>query len=75
MEPIDLVSKEYTFNITDGRVINGILIAIDDQSNLLITNATEAKGEGHFRELGLVSLKRETIEKVYMTKQEYQSIL
>lgn len=70
MEPIDLISRSYTFDITDGRIIQGILIAIDDQSNLLVTNATESK-DNHYRELGLVSIRRNTIKKVSVSLKDY----
>lgn len=72
VDPIDLVSHSYTFQIVDGRSITGVLIAIDDESNLLVTNAQESDNHGHFRELGLVSIKRDTIAKVYMTEAEYK---
>lgn len=73
IQPLDLISQSYTFNIIDGRVIRGILIAIDDQSNLLVTNATESFND-HQRELGLVSIKRNTIDKVFVTEKEYKNI-
>lgn len=71
--PLDLISHSYTFDITDGRVIQGVLIAIDDQSNLLVTNAVETCGS-HHRELGLVSIRRNTITRVLTTEREYSSI-
>lgn len=71
-DPIDLISQNYVFHIKDDRVITGILIAIDDQSNLLVTNATESFDDSHHRELGLVSIKRDTIEKVFMTEKDYK---
>lgn len=71
-EPPHLISHTYVFNITDGRVIQGVLIAIDDQSNLLVTNAVETFGD-HQRELGLVSIRRDTIDKVLTTEREYRS--
>jgi small nuclear ribonucleoprotein (snRNP)-like protein len=73
MEPLDFISRSFVFNITDGRTIEGILIAIDDQSNLLVTNATESK-DNHRRELGLVSIRKETIDKISITKKEYKEI-
>lgn len=72
LEPLDLISQTYTFHITDGRVIKGILIAIDDQSNLLVTNATESSFD-HHRELGLVSIKRDTIDKVFVSEKDYNN--
>ena len=71
--PLDLISHSYTFDITDGRAIQGVLIAIDDQSNLLVTNAVETCGS-HHRELGLVSIRRNTIARVLTTEREYSSI-
>lgn len=73
IQPLDLISQSYTFNIIDGRVIQGILIAIDDQSNLLVTNAIESFND-HQRELGLVSIRRNTIDKVFVTEKEYKNI-
>lgn len=74
MEPVDLISHQYRFDISDGRRISGILIAIDDQSNLLITNATEAAPTGHTRELGLVSIRRSTVDRIWVSKQEHGQI-
>lgn len=78
MEPVDLISHSYVFEITDGRIIEGILIAIDDQSNLLVTNATEAYNNNenyyHKRELGLVSIRKSTIKKVSMSSKDLKKL-
>lgn len=73
MEPVDLISRTYTIKISDGRIIKGVLIAIDDQSNLLVNNASESHGE-HYRQLGLVSIRKNIIDKISVSKTEYNTI-
>lgn len=78
MYPLDFISRVYTFEITDGRTIEGVLIAIDDQSNLLVTNATETYNSNsnlyHKRELGLVSIRKNTIKKVSMLRKDFNDL-
>ncbi len=69
--PEDLISLTYKLEITDGRLLEGILVAVDDQSNLLITNVMETSGDIQ-REMGLVSVPRNSIRKVFVDKTEYQ---
>ncbi|GMM29860.1 hypothetical protein DAMA08_026050 [Martiniozyma asiatica (nom. inval.)] len=68
MEPQDLINHHYSFQIIDGRCISGDLLAIDDQSNLLVTNAVESVNEKS-RVLGLVSIRQSTISKVFIKKE------
>lgn len=78
MKPVDLISHSYIFEITDGRIIRGILIAIDDQSNLLVTNAIESyisrSNYNHKREIGLVSIRKHTIKRVKMVSNELNDL-
>ena len=75
MSPIDLISRPYTFAIADGRSIHGVLIAIDDQANLLVTNAAETTPDGtHTRQLGLISLRRDTIKSVCVSQADYSAL-
>jgi small nuclear ribonucleoprotein (snRNP)-like protein len=75
MSPIDLISRPYTFAIADGRSIHGVLIAIDDQANLLVTNAAETTPDGtHTRQLGLISLRRDTIKSVCVSQADHSAL-
>lgn len=75
MSPIDLISRPYTFAIADGRSVHGVLIAIDDQANLLVTNAAETTPDGtHTRQLGLISLRRDTIKSVCVSQADYSAL-
>lgn len=73
MNSLDLISRTYTIIISDGRIIRGVLIAIDDQSNLLVNNASELFND-HHRELGLVSIRKNIIEKISVSETEYNAI-
>ncbi|ODV84291.1 hypothetical protein CANARDRAFT_200983 [[Candida] arabinofermentans NRRL YB-2248] len=70
LHPIDLISLPYKLHITDGRILSGILISIDDQSNLLVSNVLETNGD-ITRELGLVSVPKSTISKIYVDDNEW----
>ncbi|GME77187.1 unnamed protein product [Ambrosiozyma monospora] len=72
LEPLDMISMHYRFEITDGRIITGLLISIDDQSNLLVTEATEYNGSGLARELGLVAIPKTTIQNIGVDKKELE---
>lgn len=72
MQPEDLISRQYIVDTTDGRQIVGILLALDDQGNLLLTNTTEQTP--HMRELGLISVRKQSISKISLSKNDYNSM-
>lgn len=56
---MDFISKELSLKTTDGRQIRGVLLAVDHQANLLLTNAAEFHPETQkSREIGLVSVPK-----------------
>ncbi|GME99157.1 unnamed protein product [[Candida] boidinii] len=88
LEPIDLISVPFKFQIKDGRLLSGVLIAIDDCSNLLVTDVEEeiivlepsADGskkteERHLRRLGLMSIPRDTITKILIKDSEFNKTI
>ncbi len=66
LKPIDLISQKYRIELTDGRSLEGLLIAIDDQGNLLVSNVTEVN-DGVRRQIGLVSIRRKCMKKVFVS--------
>ncbi|CDK29749.1 unnamed protein product [Kuraishia capsulata CBS 1993] len=73
-EPIDYISLPFRVTVVDGRVLEGRLLAIDDESNLLVTDVKEHTGE-ETRDLGLVSVPRKTIVKLEVEEKEYGDML
>lgn len=71
--PIDLISLPYQFKLTDGRWLNGVLIAIDDQGNLLVSDAVETSGKVT-RNIGLVSVPKSAIVKVYTDQHSWNML-
>lgn len=71
--PKDYISLPLRISIIDGRIITGVLLAIDDESNLLMTNVYEFKAEIQ-RDLGMVSVPRKTILKVEASSDEYRKL-
>ncbi|KAG7882947.1 hypothetical protein KL905_001649 [Ogataea polymorpha] len=70
MLPIDLISLPYQIVLVDNRQLDGILMAIDDQRNLLLSDVYEHSGS-QTRHLGLVSVPKNTIKSVLVDKNEY----
>ncbi|KAH3662102.1 hypothetical protein OGAPHI_006283 [Ogataea philodendri] len=70
MLPIDLIALPYQITLKDNRSLQGTLVAIDDQLNLLMANVSEQTGP-HSRHLGLVSVPKKTIASILVDKSEY----
>lgn len=71
----DYISLSLRITVVDGRILHGILVAVDDQANLLLTEVVEffnnqLKDEITQRQIGLVSVPRDTISKIEMDKNE-----
>lgn len=73
LSPMDYISLPLRISITDGRIVTGVLLAIDDESNLLLTNVYEYMA-GNQRDLGMVSVPRKTILKVEASSDEYSKL-
>ncbi|CAH2449381.1 Hypothetical protein PP7435_CHR3-1776 [Komagataella phaffii CBS 7435] len=74
LHPTDLISLPLRVSITDGRQIKGILIALDDDCNILLSNAVELRNENGkwmSRELRLVSIRKFTISKIEADSSSY----
>ncbi|KAH3664962.1 hypothetical protein OGATHE_003777 [Ogataea polymorpha] len=66
----NLISLPYQIVLVDNRQLDGILMAIDDQRNLLLSDVYEHSGS-QTRHLGLVSVPKNTIKSVLVDKNEY----
>mgnify|MGYP003362809075 CR=1 FL=1 len=64
LRPIDLISQRYRIELTDGRSLEVLLIAIDDQGNLLVSDVNETNG-GVQRQVGLVSIRKKYMKKIF----------
>lgn len=76
--PSDIIGAELRITVTDGRVLKGVLLALDNKPNLLINNCTETstlQGEVNSRELGLVSVPNDTITTIEIKKDELDKTL
>lgn len=60
--------------LNDSRTLEGVLTVMDPFGNLLMSNVYETN-QDNYREIGLVSVPRESIAKVYITKRGYQQLM
>lgn len=73
LQPKDFIGLDLQITIKDQRVLNGVLLALDNKPNLLIANTSETSKQKRFnsktfetvtRSLGLVSVPFNTIESI-----------
>lgn len=73
-KPLDFIGLLFKVEIADKRVLDGILTVVDPFGNLLLSNTWETSRDKlndknlHKREIGLVSVPREAILKIYVSK-------
>lgn len=73
--PETFVGKTVRISLNDLRVLDGVIYAIDPFGNLLLNSTKETSTDkvnpkfNHVREIGLVSVPKDYIQKVYMLKQ------
>lgn len=73
-KPLDFIGLLLKVEIADKRVLDGILTVVDPFGNLLLSNTWETSRDKlndknlHKREIGLVSVPREVILKIYVAK-------
>lgn len=74
------IGANFHVTITDTRILEGILTAIDPFGNLLLSNVYETskdkfdKTKLHVREIGLVSVPRETIVCIKVDAKTHKNI-
>ncbi|ODV97211.1 hypothetical protein PACTADRAFT_1786 [Pachysolen tannophilus NRRL Y-2460] len=73
---VDYISLPFKIEIVNSRTVKGVLIAVDDQSNLLISDATEYYHDDEnslrHRNIGLVCVPKAAIVKVEVDRLEYE---
>lgn len=78
MKPESLIGTTVKIALKDGRVLDGVVTAVDPFGNVLLSNVYESSNDKidserlHRRELGLVSVPRESIDEVFMERRCYQ---
>lgn len=73
LDAIDFIGSELRITLNDGRILQGVLLALDNKPNLLINNCSETsiqRGRSNCRDLGLVSVPNDTIKSVEMKEKE-----
>lgn len=76
--PQDYIGLPLRITIMDGRVLEGILTAVDNKPNLLINNTSETstqRGKTNKRDLGLVSVPDATIATIEIDQSELDKTL
>jgi small nuclear ribonucleoprotein (snRNP)-like protein len=84
LQPKDLIGLTLRVEITDSRVLTGVLLALDNRPNLLLTNVSESSQQRLLskpndlqtvtRSLGLVSVPYETIKTVKVATSEVEKL-
>ncbi|RLV95235.1 hypothetical protein JA1_001232 [Spathaspora sp. JA1] len=80
VSPSQFIGSNLHVRVVDSRILEGILTVIDPFGNLLLSNVYETSVDRlnnknlHVREIGLVSIPRETIVSIKIDKKTHQSI-
>lgn len=80
MTPEGLIGTNVKIALKDNRVLDGVVTVVDPFGNILLSNVWESSNDKinpealHTRELGLVSVPRETIDEVYMDKRSSEQM-
>lgn len=78
MTPEALIGTNVKIALKDNRVLDGVITVVDPFGNILLSNVWESSNDKidpetlHTRELGLVSVPRNTIDEVFMDKRSYE---
>ncbi|KGQ91438.1 hypothetical protein MG1_04064 [Candida albicans GC75] len=80
LSPDKFIGANLHVKLSDSRILEGILTVIDPFGNLLLSNVYETSidklndKQSHVREIGLVSVPRESIESIKTDKKTHKSI-
>ncbi|EEQ46148.1 hypothetical protein MG5_04065 [Candida albicans P57072] len=80
LSPDKFIGANLHVKLSDSRILEGILTVIDPFGNLLLSNVYETSidklndKQSHVREIGLVSVPRESIESIKTDKKTHTSI-
>ncbi|CUM53446.1 uncharacterized protein AC631_00500 [Debaryomyces fabryi] len=81
IKPEKFIGTQLRLKLTDLRVLDGVLTVVDPFGNLLLSNVFELSEDRldrtnlHKRELGLVSVPRDTITNVLVDRRTHKSLL
>lgn len=81
MKPEKFIGAQLRLKLTDLRILDGVLTVVDPFGNLLLTNVFEISEDRlnptnlHKRELGLVSVPRDTIKTVLVDRRTHKTLL
>lgn len=80
LTPDKFIGANLHIKLSDSRILEGILTVIDPFGNLLLSNVYETSIDKlndkqlHVREIGLVSVPRESIENIKVDRKTHKSI-
>ena len=80
IKPEKFIGAQLRLKLNDTRILYGVLTVIDPFGNLLLSNVFEISQDRinpknlHKRELGLVSVPRDTITNVLVSKKTHKSL-
>lgn len=72
--PEVFIGSQLKIKLNDCRILDGVLTVIDPFGNLLMSNVYETAVEESKREIGLVSVPRESIDKVFMKETNFRQL-
>lgn len=73
LTPEKFIGTQFRVELKDERVLDGVLTVVDPFGNLLMSNVYEDSKDNR-RELGLVSIPRESIEKIVMDVKAFKKL-
>lgn len=80
MEVQRFIGSNLRVSVADGRVLDGVLSAVDPFGNILLSNVREISvdkfnpGRYHSRELGLISVPRKEIKTIKIDKTQLRHL-
>mmetsp|Transcript_5716 Transcript_5716/g.6817 ORF Transcript_5716/g.6817 Transcript_5716/m.6817 type:complete len:89 (+) Transcript_5716:65-331(+) len=81
IKPEKFIGAQLRLKLTDLRILDGVLTVVDPFGNLLLSNVFELSEDRlnrtnlHRRELGLVSVPRDTITNVLIDRRSHKMLL
>lgn len=81
IKPEKFIGAQIRLKLTDLRILDGVLTVVDPFGNILLSNVFELSEDRldrtnlHKRELGLVSVPRDTIANVLVDRKTHRSLV
>ncbi|CAH6723832.1 N-alpha-acetyltransferase 38, NatC auxiliary subunit [[Candida] jaroonii] len=73
LSPDKFIGSQLKIQLKDKRDLYGVLTVIDPFGNLLVSNVKESRDED-VREIGLVSVPKDAIDKIFIDSRYYNSL-